>query len=106
MMITAYRNMFDADLVHAFSQLGETATIQTQANVPVVPHTESGGVAVDDEGLMPTAALMLVVRTTGLTVTPVVGGVVAYKSRSYRITDIQRHQGEKAITLVLIRDSE
>ena len=105
-MLAAYQSMFDADLVKAIAEVGETATIQTQANVPVVPHTESGGVAVDDEGLMPTAALMLVVRTAALTVTPAEGGLVVYKTRSYRITDIQRHQSEKAITLVLIKDSE
>jgi len=105
-MITAYRNMFDGDLQHAFGQLGETATIQTQTSVPVVPHVESGGVEVDDSGLMPVAALMLIVRTASLTVTPAVGGLVAYKSRNYRITDIQRHQGEQAVTLVLVKDSQ
>jgi len=104
-MIAAYRNMFNADLGIAFVELGETATILTQANVPVVPHTESAGNTVDDMGELPTAALMLVVRTASLTVTPAIGGLVAYKARNYRIEDIQRHQGEQAITLVLSRDS-
>jgi hypothetical protein len=104
-MIAAYRNMFNADLGIAFTELGETATIQTQTSVPVVPHVESAGNTVDDMGELPTAALMLVVRTVSLTVTPIVGGLVAYKSRNYRIEDIQRHQGEQAITLVLSRDT-
>jgi hypothetical protein len=104
-MITAYRNMFNGDLGVAFTELGETATIQTQANVPVVPHVESAGNTVDDMGEMPTAALMLVVRSLSLTVTPAIGGLVVYKTRNYRIEDIQRHQGERAITLVLSRDT-
>jgi len=105
-MLASIQNMFDRDLIFAIGEVGETATILTQANVPVVPHVESGGVAVDEEGLMPTAALMLVVRTTALTVTPLVGSLVVYKTRNYRITDIQRHQTEKALTLVLVKDSE
>jgi hypothetical protein len=104
-MITAYRNMFNADLGVAFTELGETATILTQTGVPVVPHMESQGNTVDDMGELPTAALMLVVRTVSLTVTPAIGGLVTYKARNYRIEDIQRHQGEQAITLVLSRDS-
>jgi hypothetical protein len=104
-MITAYRNMFNGDLGVAFTELGETATIQTQANVPVVPHVESAGNTVDDMGELPTAALMLVVRSLSLTVTPAIGGLVVYKTRNYRIEDIQRHQGERAITLVLSRDT-
>jgi hypothetical protein len=38
-------------------------------------------------------------------ITPFIGGLVVYKTRNYRIEDIQRHQGEQAITLVLSRDS-
>jgi hypothetical protein len=104
-MIAAYKDMFDADLIHATGEVGETAIIQTQTGVPVVAGAESEGLAVDEQGMMPTAALTMIVRTAALTITPELGGLVTYKSRNYRIVDIQRHQGDKALSLILTKDS-
>jgi len=94
--------MMAADLETHFADQAETATIMTQANVPVVA-TASAFVNedVDDMGRMGTADLSLVVRLASLTITPTVAGLVTFRTRAYRISGIATHGDLNAITLML-----
>jgi hypothetical protein len=95
--------MMDVDLTTAFADQADTATIQTQANVPVVATSTYENQTVDDVGQFPESDLSLVVRTAALTVTPAVNGTVAFNSVTYRIRGIERHPDANALTLMLQR---
>lgn len=93
--------MMAADLVYQFADQGDTATIQTQSNVPVVATSTYENQAIDEIGQMQEFDLSLVVQTVSLSVTPVINGTVTYNNKSYRIRGIERHGDENAITLML-----
>lgn len=98
-MLASIKATLDADLQRAFYEQGETATIMTQSNVPVVADARTRGGDADDLGIMPTADLVLTVRTSGLTVTPVKGATVVFKAVTYRIDQVQQDQDDNAILL-------
>lgn len=88
-------------MVNHFADQADTATIQTQANVPVISSSMFENANIDDIGEMQGLDLSLVVRTSSLTITPIIDGLVTYRTRSYRIRSIERHGDENAIILIL-----
>ena len=96
----------DIDLAFIFGEQGDTATIQGQANVPVVATSRNQNQQNDDMGIMPMANVELTIRTVTLSVTPTVGGLVTYKNKVYRISNIQNDQDENAIVLQLIDNAQ
>jgi hypothetical protein len=93
--------MMAVDLGTAFADQGDTATIMTQTNVPVVATTRSLSQNTDDIGDMMRADLSLVVQTSSLTVTPAIDALVTFLTVSYRIGGIDYHPDGNAITLNL-----
>lgn len=93
--------MMAADLQTAFDDQSDTATIMTQANVPVVATTMSASQNVDDVGDFMRADLSLVVQTSKLTVTPVIDALVAFNAASYRIGGIDYSPDGNHLTLNL-----
>ena len=100
-MNASIKAMMDTDLTTAFADQADTATVLTQADVPVVASSMYENQSVDDTGQMPLADLSLVIRTAALTVTPAINGTVVYLKRTYRISGIERHPDQNAITLML-----
>ena len=96
----------DLDLAFIFSEQGDTATVQGQANVSVVATSRNQNQQNDDMGIMPMANVELTIRTVTLSVTPTVGGLVTYKNKVYRISNIQNDQDENAIVLQLIDNAQ
>lgn len=101
-MRAALKAMYDTDLAFAFAEQGETATVAGQTNVPVVAGmgfvSESG----DDIGMMPGQDMSLTIRTATLNAIPVVGtSLVTFRTKVYRITGVDTHHDQNAITLAL-----
>jgi hypothetical protein len=105
-MRAALKSLMDLDLVFIFGEQGETATIQSQSNVPVVASARNHNQQNDDMGIMPMANVQLTVRTAALTVTPAIGGIVSYAGKTLRISNIQHDQDGNALVLQLIDDSQ
>lgn len=98
--------MMAADLQTAFDDQSDTATIMTQANVPVVATTRSASQNVDEIGDFARADLSLVVQTSKLTVTPAIDELVTFGAASYRIGGIDYSPDGNHLTLNLKHVSE
>lgn len=100
------KNMMLDDFSFLLDEIGDTATINGQADVSVIETTRTTGSTGDDFGQMPTANVSLFVLRTRLTTAPSVGDLVVFKAATYRIDAITTYQFDDLLVLNLKDDHE
>lgn len=100
------KNMLLDDFAFLLDEVGDTATVNGQASVPVIETTRTTGSTGDDFGQMPTANVSLLVLRTRLMNAPAVGDLVVFKTVTYRIESITTYQFDDLLILNLQDDHE